>query len=74
VWSGIATRKSDIYLQLFCEDSKIIEIELINLNIRFEPRRVKGLLGDPVEALSIHAWSEELGEDIGLHLDGLRRV
>jgi hypothetical protein len=79
VWTGIATRRSDIYLQLFCEDSKMAEVELINQNIRFSPRRVKGLLGDPVDALSIHAWSEELGEDIGLHLmvydlDDLRRA
>jgi len=79
VWSGIATRRSDIYLQLFCEDSKMTEIELINLNIQFSPRRVKGLFGDPIDALSIHAWSEELGEDIGLHLmvydlDDLRQV
>jgi hypothetical protein len=79
VWSGIATRRSDIYLQLFCEDSKMAEIELINQDIRFSPRRVKGLLGDPVDALSIHAWSEELGEDIGVHLvvydlDDLRRA
>lgn len=79
VWSGIATRKSDIYLQLFCEDSKMTEIELINQDIRFTPRRVKGMTGDLVDALSIHAWSEELGEDIGLHLmvyelDDLRRA
>ena len=79
VWSGIATRRSDIYLQLFCEDSKMTEIALINFNIQFSPRRVKGLLGEPVDALSIHAWSEELGEDIGLHLmaydlDDLRRA
>jgi hypothetical protein len=36
-------------------------------------------LGEAVDALSIHAWSEELGEDIGLHLmvydlDDLRRA
>ena len=79
VWSGTATRKTDIYLQLFCEDSKMVEIELINQNIRFTPHTAKGFLGDPVEALSIHAWSEELGEDIGLHLlvydlDDLRRA
>ena len=79
VWSGIATRRSDIYLQLFCEDSKMTEIELINMDIRFNPRRVKGLLGEPVDALSVHAWSEELGEDIGVHLmvydqDDLRRA
>ncbi len=79
VWTGIATRRSDIYLQLFCEDSKMAEIELINQDIRFSPRRVKGLLGEPVDALSIHAWSEELGEDIGVHLmvydlDDLRRA
>jgi hypothetical protein len=29
---------------------------------------VNGLHGDPVEALSIHSFCEELGEEIGVHL------
>jgi len=68
VWHGTATRFSDIYLQLFCDDAKSTEIELINLGIDFEARSVNGLHGEPVEALSIHSFCEDLGEEIGVHL------
>jgi len=68
VWHGTATRLSDIYLQLFCDDAKSTEIELINLGIDFEARSVNGLHGEPVEALSIHSFCEALGEEIGVHL------
>jgi len=77
VWHGTATRLSDIYLQLFCDDAKSTEIELINLGIDFEARSVNGLHGEPVEALSIHSFCDALGEEIGVHLlindyDGVR--
>jgi hypothetical protein len=68
VWHGTATRWSDIYLQLFCDDSKSAEIELINKGVEFEARTVSGLHGDPVEALSIHSFCDELNEEIGVHL------
>jgi hypothetical protein len=68
VWHGTATRLSDIYLQLFCDDAKSTEIELINQGVDFEARTVNGLHGEPVEALSIHSFSQELGEEIGVHL------
>lgn len=68
VWHGTATRLSDIYLQLFCDDEKSCEIELINKGIDFEARTVHGLHGGAVEALSIHSFCEELGEEIGVHL------
>ena len=68
VWHGTATRLSDIYLQLFCDDAKSTEIELINLGIDFEARSVNGLHGEPVEALSIHSFCDALGEEIGVHL------
>ena len=35
VWTGTATRLSDIYLQLFCDDPKSAEIELINRDVRY---------------------------------------
>jgi hypothetical protein len=77
VWHGTATRLSDIYLQLFCEDEKSAEIALIDLRVNYEPRTVTGLHQQPVEALSFHATCRELGETIGVHLlvndlDGLR--
>jgi hypothetical protein len=68
VWHGTATRLSDIYLQLLCDDEKSAEIELINLGVRYEARTVSGFQGQAVEALSIHAHSQELGEHVGVHL------
>jgi hypothetical protein len=68
VWHGTATRLSDIYLQLFCDDAKSCEIELINKGVDFEARSVNGLHREPVEALSIHSFCDALGEEIGVHL------
>ncbi len=55
VWHGTATRRSDIFLQLFCDDSKAAEIGLIDLGVRFEASQVTGFTGDLVDALSIQA-------------------
>ncbi|NML47960.1 hypothetical protein HHL11_29695 [Ramlibacter sp. G-1-2-2] len=68
VWHGTATRLSDIYLQLFCDDPKSAEIALIDHEVDYTPRTVTGFNGDSVEALSISSVSRELGESIGVHL------
>jgi len=68
VWRGTATRLSDIYLQLFCDDSKSAEIALIDHRVDYEPRTVPGFHGDSVEALSVGSRCAELGEVIGVHL------
>jgi hypothetical protein len=68
VWHGTATRLSDIYLQLFCDDPKSAEIALIEHNVSYVPRTVTGLHGDSVEALSLSSMSPELGEPVGVHL------
>lgn len=68
VWQGVATRRSDIYLQLFCDDPKSAEIGLIDMQVRFEPRAVTGFQGDTVDALSVNAWCADLGEYVGVHL------
>lgn len=68
VWRGTATRHSDIYLQLFCEDPKVAELRLIDQGVRFSPSQVTGLHGEQVDALSVHLWSDALQEHIGLHL------
>ncbi len=68
VWHGTATRLSDIYLQLFCDDSKSAEIKLIEHGVDYTPRTVTGFHGESVEALSISSMSRELGEEIGVHL------
>lgn len=68
VWHGTATRLSDIYLQLFCDDPKSAEIALIEHDVDYTPRTVTGFNGDSVEALSLSSLSRELGEPVGVHL------
>lgn len=68
VWHGTATRLSDIYLQLFCDDPKSAELKLIENGVDYMPRTVTGFQGEPVEALSFSSMSRELGEPIGVHL------
>jgi hypothetical protein len=68
VWQGSATRRSDIYLQLFCDDPKSAEIALIDSGVQFSARSVPGLHGEMVDALSVHALCRSLGEHVGVHL------
>lgn len=68
VWHGTATRLSDVYLQLFCDDPKSAELALIEHNVDYTPRTVTGFNGESVEALSLSSRSPELGEDVGVHL------
>jgi hypothetical protein len=68
VWHGTATRLSDIYIQLFCDDSKSAELALIENQVDYEARTVTGFNGEPVPALSLSSVSRELGEAIGVHL------
>jgi hypothetical protein len=68
VWHGTATRWSDIYLQLFCDDPKAAEIGLIDLDVRFSPSSVTGFHGGQVDALSINVRCPEFGAYVGLHL------
>lgn len=67
VWHGTATRLSDIYIQLFCDDSKSAEIMLIEHRVDYEPRTVTGFTGTPVEALSLSSLCKALNETVGVH-------
>jgi hypothetical protein len=67
VWHGTATRLSDIYIQLFCDDSKSAEISLIEHNVDYEPRSIAGFTGASVEALSLSSLCQPLGENVGVH-------
>ena len=77
VWNGTATRLSDIYIQLFCDDSKSAEIALIDHDVRYDVSSINGFHGDTVDALSISSFCKPLGEAVGVHyliydLDDLR--
>ena len=71
VWQGTATRRSDIYLQLFCDDPKSAELALIDQGLRYEAGEAPGLHGEPAQALSLSCRCPELGPDgdaVALHL------
>lgn len=68
VWHGTATRHSDVYIQLFCDDCKSAEIALIDHRVDYEPQTVTGLHGEPVEALTLAARCTELQTVVGVHL------
>ena len=68
VWHGTATRLSDIFIQLFCDDPKSAEIALIEHNVDYEPRTVTGFNGARVEALSMSSLCKPLNENVGVHL------
>jgi hypothetical protein len=68
VWRGTATRLSDIYIQLFCDDSKSAEIALIDMGVRFEVHSVPGFHGEMVDALSVQVACPALEAHVGVHL------
>ncbi len=68
VWHGTATGLSDIYLQLFSDDPKAVEIELINRGVDYEASSVTGLHGKEVDALSLRSRCDALQTWVGVHL------
>ncbi len=68
VWHGIATRHSDIYLHLFCDDPKAAELLLINHRVDYEPGTGRGWRGEPVDALTLRVRSDALGQWVLVHL------
>ena len=77
VWNRTATRVSDIYIQLFCDDSKSAEIALIDNNVRYDVTSIQGFQGGEVDALSLGSLCKPLQETVGVRfvvyeLDDLR--
>jgi hypothetical protein len=64
VWRGTATRLSAVHLDLYCDDPKAVEIELINGRVSYDAS------GDGAEdlVLTLASPSRELGEPVTLHL------
>ena len=68
VWHGTATRQSDIYIQLFCEDPKAAEWRLLDKGVDYQTGTVMGWRGEPVDALSLRERSEPLAQWVLVHL------
>ena len=68
VWQGTATKLSDIYLQLFCDDPKSAEIALIDRHLDYDVGSTRGFRGEVVDVLSLSLPCADLGLTVGLHL------
>lgn len=70
-WRGTATRRSALMIDLYCEDSKAAEIELLNLGVDFDvgAREVAGRgCTESIDVLSVAAPCPELRAMVTLHL------
>lgn len=68
VWHGTATRHSDVYLQLFCDDPKAAEWTLLDRRVDYHPGEVNGWRGEPVPALTVRERCDALGQWVLVHL------
>jgi hypothetical protein len=63
VWRGTATRLSAIHLDLYCDDSKAAEIELINQGVAYDAAG-----GADLPVLSLALRCADFAEPVALHL------
>ncbi|WP_374594152.1 hypothetical protein [Aquabacterium sp.] len=68
VWRGTATRLNDVHLQLYCDDAKSTEIELINRGIDYDVSSMPGPRGHDVDVITLATNSAALGERVLVHL------
>ncbi len=68
VWRGTATRRNDIYLQLFCDDSKSAEIALIDQRVAYDVQTVTGFTGETVDALTLMHFCTDFAQNVAMHL------
>jgi hypothetical protein len=68
VWRGSATRRSDIVIDLFCDDCKSAELALIDMRVRYQAHTVGGMRGETVEALIVMDLCPGIDDRIPVHL------
>ena len=67
-WRGTATRRSALRIDLYCDDPKMAEIELLNLREGFEPASQSRPGAEPLVVWSAAVPCRALGEPVTLHL------
>ena len=68
VWRGTATRRSAVHLDLYCDDPKGTEIELINAGVDYDVGSIERAGAEPVNVLTVGTRSAALGELVSVHL------
>jgi hypothetical protein len=68
VWHGTATRHSDVYVQLFCDDPKSAELALLDHSVDYHPGTLNGWHGEPVPVLTLRSRCDALSQWVLVHL------
>jgi hypothetical protein len=68
VWRGTATRRTAILLDLYCDDPKSTEIDLINQGIEYDVGGDNNADAGNVSVLTLGARSAELDDVVSIHL------
>ncbi len=68
VWRGTATRLSAVRLDLYCDDPKAAEIELVNAGVDYDVGAIDRPGGEPLDVLTVASPSRALGESVTVHL------
>ena len=68
VWRGTATARSAIQIDLYCDDPKGTEIELVNQGIDYDAGSIERNGAEPLPVLSVAARHPGLREGATLHL------
>jgi len=68
VWRGTATRRSAVHLDLYCDDPKGTEVELINAGVDYDVGSIERPGAEPINVLTVGTRSAALGELVSVHL------
>jgi len=68
VWRGTATRQSAVLLDLYCDDPKSAEIEIINAGVSYDVASIERPGAEPVNVLVVASPSAALGEPVTVQL------
>ena len=68
VWRGTANRHSSIRIDLYCDDPKSAEIELINWGVPYDTDELSDERGHPYSVLSLAERCVGLADPVTLHL------
>ncbi len=68
VWRGTATRRSAVWLDLYCDDPKAAELALVNAGVDYDVGAVERSQGEPLNVLTVGSRSAVLNDIVTLHL------
>lgn len=70
VWRGTGTRRSAVMIDLYCDDPKAAELQLLDLGLDFDagPAGPASRGGDVTDVLSLWVPCRALGERVPMHL------